>query len=102
MGVPHSHYNVIKWTCGCRFFQERPWKVCKHLLIQKPCSETKPWPEIPKYNPATFQKSPPFLCFGLPAASDAVTDLPPVIAICEIVENLGLDLLASLTLAEDD
>jgi hypothetical protein len=102
LGIQTYRTDVIKWTCGCRFFQERPRKVCKHLLIQKPCSETKPWPEIPKYNPAAFQKSPPFLCFGLPAASDALTDLPPVVAIHEIAEDLGLDLLADLTLAEDD
>ena len=64
-----------KWICACPYFQERSKKVCKHLLVLMPVEKPLGYPQPPRYNPAAFQKFPPFIRFDLPFARDKNTDM---------------------------
>jgi len=68
--------NQANWTCGCPYYQEKPHKLCKHLVGRLDKAPGMAYPSPPPWNYSTFSNLPPFLRFDLPPIRNQNTDLP--------------------------
>src|SRR5437667_9484024 len=67
--------NYHNWICSYWYYQEKPYKLCKHLVAWCERADNMEYPLPSPWNPQAFSTLPPFLRFDLLPIRDQNTDL---------------------------